>query len=772
MNNIKHIFRTLFRYKLSTFVNIVSLFIAFWGIIILSLFISNEISYDNYHKDKDRIYMLGIGSDIFYFPTPIKKIIEKDNPLYEEISLFQEAYYNNIYTNRTTINKGIECRGAKIDLSFFKIFDFHFTEKNLVDIAKSVIISKSVANKLFGNTRALGKNINIGYSTNFTIIGVFDDYKNNTSFKYDYYIPYKWNFNDYKEWSYNLIIKLKQNNTAEGFNKFTSSNKEIIEYIKNLNERYGKEYNVKVLPLNKLHYTTASGQLPGNNKINIHIIYILEILVILLALMGAINFINCYTSQAPLRAKSIALKQIFGMKKWRSKYIILVEAIILSIIALIISLLIHLSFYTQIQNIFEINGLNINNNPLFYLIFLAGAIIFGIVAGIYPSFYITSPEPAQSVKGKMSFANKGKHIRSILVIIQLFFASLLIILTISIKKQLHFWNNFDTGLKTENIVYLHVPYEIQKHYEAFAKELLKNPNITDYTYTQFIPGNVGMRWGRAINNHQVSLVSWPVDERFMNFFNIKIVKGRNFRSLKSDERKYIINKKAVDKLGWDNPTNIKIFGFQKENPVIGVCEDFNFANLRIPIQPLILWLYNGRRQELLLKTNNCNYKKLFAFIRNTANEFDRDNNLIIDFLDNNLARQYKQEEKIGTFIQYVGIWTIILAITGLMGLIIFISRDRMKEISIRKVNGASIKEILKLLNNIYLKWLAIAFVLACPTGYLIVKEWLSFYTYKTEISWWIFALAGLILLFITVCTTSYINYKTASTNPINNLKDE
>ncbi|MDP0488208.1 MAG: ABC transporter permease [Fusobacterium sp. JB020] len=771
MNNIKHIFRTLFRYKLSTFVNIVSLFIAFWGIIILSLFISNETSYDNYHKNKDRIYILGIGSNSFIFPTIFKKIIEADNPLYEEVSLFEEAYYNNLYTDKTSEIEGIEGRGAKIDLSFFKILDFHFIEKNLIDIPKSVIISKKIANKLFGKNKAVGKNINIGNARNFTIIGVFDDYKNNTSYKYDYYLPNKWNFKDFSNWNYNIIIKIKPNTTAQDFKKLFTSNKHIVELVEKLSKGYDKKRNLGLLPLSKLHYATASDQLPGSNKININIIYILKILIALLAIMGAINFINCYTSQATLRAKSVALKQIFGMRKWKSKYIIILEAILLSIIALVISLLIHISFYTQIQNIFEINGLNINNNPLFYLIFLAGAIIFGIVAGIYPSFYITSPEPAQSVKGKMSFANKGKYIRSGLVIIQLFFASLLIILTISIKKQLHFWNNFDTGLKAENIVYLHVPYEIQKHSEAFAKELLKNPNITDYTYSLSIPGDVKMRWTRIINNKQVCLYSWPVDERFMNFFNIKIIKGRNFRSLKSDERKYIINKKAVDKLSWDNPTNIKIFGFQKEYPVIGVCENFNFANLRIPIQPLVLWLNTDIKQKLLLKTNNCNYKKLFEFIRNTAIKFDN-HYIIIDFLDKSLARQYKQEEKIGTFIQYVGIWTIILAITGLMGLIIFISRDRMKEISIRKVNGASIKEILKLLNNIYLKWLAIAFVLACPTGYLIVKEWLSFYTYKTEISWWIFALAGLILLFITVCTTSYINYKTASTNPINNLKDE
>jgi len=332
MNNIKHIFRTLFRYKLSTFVNIVSLFIAFWGIIILSLFISNETSYDNYHKDKDRIYVGGIGTDIYVFPSNFRNFLKDKNPTLENISLFKDDLYNIIYTNESTIKNGIEAKGARIDLDFFNIIDLDFIEKDLTDIPKSIVICKSIAKKLFGNEKALGKTINIGNRKNYKIIGVFNDYKKNTSFKYGYYIPYKWYFNDPSYWGYNIIVKLKKNSSIKDFSNATIKNKDISKIIKQLNERYGKKLGVSLLPINKIHYCTKVGnQLPGKNKININIIHVLGILSILLYMMGIINFINCYTSQASLRAKSIALKQIFGMRKWKSKFIIILEAILLSI---------------------------------------------------------------------------------------------------------------------------------------------------------------------------------------------------------------------------------------------------------------------------------------------------------------------------------------------------------------------------------------------------------------------------------------------------------
>ncbi|MCH4896910.1 ABC transporter permease [Marinilabiliaceae bacterium JC040] len=773
MNNIKHIFRTIFRYKISSSLNIISLFIAFWGIIILALFISHEFSYDNFHKNKDDIYIFKLNNDQTNVCVGIKEIIQKNVPEIEKISNIEERKNLKVHKSGLSIKNSVICTGIIAQNDLLDILEYEFIEGNKTDVLKepnTVIISNELRKKLFGNEKALGKTIKIGYGKAKKINGVYKKFTQNSSFNCDILIPFLLK-NDWTEWSYSIIMKFKKNSDIDNAKSILLKHKRMVSILKDLEERGGFKNTISFMPLSKVHFCN-SFKLPGENKININIIYVLITLLSLLAIMSAINFINFSTSQAPLRAKALAIQQIFGLKKWKTKLIIISESICLSLIALVISLILHISFYTQIQNIFEIKGLNINDRPIYYIVFIIFAIIFGIIAGLYPAKYITSPHPSQAVKGKTYFTNKGKFIRSTLIILQFTIVLSLLIISISIKKQINFWNNFDTGLKTENIVYATLTKNLRKHDKAFARELLKNNNIIDYTYTAFTPGQIYMNWGMKIKGKKVSFTVWPVDERFLNFFDIKIIKGRNFISEEADSKKFLANKKAVDTYNWNNISEIYIDDFNKKQGIVGVCNNFNFDNLKNPIKPMLFWFNSEIKNYILLKTNKCNYKELFSFIQKTAEKFDNENSINYNFLDTKLQKLYKEEEKTGTFIQFVALWTILLAITGLLGLIIFISRDRMKEISIRKVNGASTKEIIRLLNNVYLKWLGIAFVIAVPISYLCVKEWLSSYTYKTEISWWIFALAGAIVLIITICSTSYINYKAASVNPIKNLKDE
>ena len=363
----------------------------------------------------------------------------------------------------------------------------------------------------------------------------------------------------------------------------------------------------------------------------------------------------------------------------------------------------------------------------------------------------------------MFFSGKGKRFRNILVTTQLVFTIALIASALTIEKQLSFWNNFDIGINKENVLYLNTTLELQKSYQAFADELLSNPEITDYTFTQFLLGNVGMGWGREINGQQIQVKSWPVDDRFLDFFDIKITDGRKFHKGESDINNFILNEKAVQQFGWEKP-------LEKKFP--GIAQNFNFSSLKQDITPMLFWRTETRKNVLMLKAKTTNYSQLRQFIVSTANKFDPESTFEVSFLDDTLEQLYSKETRMARFVEFVSLWTILLALTGLLGLIIFISRDRIKEIGIRKVNGASIIEVMQLLNKNVLIWLSIAFIIATPISYYGMSKWLENFTYKTQLNWWIFALAGFSTSVIALLTVTWQSFKAARKNPVDALHYE
>jgi putative ABC transport system permease protein len=360
-----------------------------------------------------------------------------------------------------------------------------------------------------------------------------------------------------------------------------------------------------------------------------------------------------------------------------------------------------------------------------------------------------------------------------LITIQFVFTIALLASAFIIEKQLNFWQNFDLGINKEHVVYLNTTNVLRDHHQALADELLKNKDIVDYTYAQFIPGKLGMGWGREVEGQLIQLKCWPVDDRFLDFFGIKIAEGGNFaKGSQADINTFILNKKAVEEFGWKNPLERQIPGFDFTGQVIGVAENINFSSLKEDIVPMQFWKTDTRKNNLILRLKPGNYTQTMAFIQNTANKFDPKNQFEVKFLDDTLNDLYVKETHIAHFIEFVALWCILLAVTGLLGLIIFICRDRIKEIGIRKVNGATISEIVTMLNRDIVRWVLVAFVIATPIAYYTMRKWLENFAYKTELSWWIFALAGLLALGIALLTVSWQSWKAATRNPVEALRYE
>lgn len=788
MRTLKHLFKTIVKYRLSSALTVLSLVVSFLGIIILSLYVSYQHSFDNFHKNSENIYRFSfsLGNNINAGNLPAEQlrllIKEKIPELEQSISLTSWGF-NRYYKPEETMKDAIYGRSFAVGEDFFKMFDFPLLQGNKNEVLSkpyTLVISQSFANKMYGTSKnVVGKSLMVGRKEAYTISGIMEDIPDNSSFRSDVLVSFE-SFmqpdNDWRaaqtwqEWSFSLFMTLKNNANKDKVIAELSKIDKINEILENLAERSAVEKaQVKLIPLDKLRFTQGGYTFASVNE---KVLDILLMLIIVLIIMGAVNFINFSTSQAPLRAKSLSVQQILGESKTKARLQIVGESVILSLIALFIALTIHQHSYLYLQDMFRIDGLALENRSMFYLWFTLCAVLFGVIAGLYPSKYITSSPIAQAVKGKMFFSGKGKRFRNVLITTQFVFTIALIASAVTIEKQLNFWNNFDIGIDKENVLYMRTSNKIRNSYKAFADELMKNTQISNYTYSQSLPGSVGMGWGREVYGKQIQITAWPIDDRFIDFFGIKMADGRKFMQGDGDINNFILNEKAISDFAWDKPLEKKFPGFDFEGDIVGISKNFNFSSLKQDLQPMLFWRTDTRKYVLMLKVKTGNYTQLMQDIEATAKKFDPAGTFKVHFLDEALERLYSKEKRMARFIEFVALWTVLLALTGLLGLIIFISRDRIKEIGIRKVNGATIFEIVKMLNSGIILWLSIAFLIATPLAYYAMTVWLSNFAYQTELSWWIFAFSGFSTLAIALLTVSFQTWRTASRNPVESLRYE
>lgn len=774
----KQIFKSLIKYPISTSLNIMSLVIAFSGIISIMLYVSYEKSFDKHHENYDQIYKVIVGKDGTSITAAFSPVLKQNVANISAITPTWYAYHSVSKTLSKDKDDFFRASILYAKNDVFDIFTYHFIYGNKINAlskTKTIVLTKSLSTKIFGDVNPVGETVTID-KENFTCTAVIDDIPKTSSIKTECFISYETllqkensSANQWNEWSFRIFIKI---NKAENYADVLKS----INNIEEINERFkeqiadNKGENLLYLqPLSEFHYSEDYWFVSTNKKT----LNVLQLLVYILAIMGMVNFINLLSSQAMQRARTYSIKRILGATRLSVIFQIIMESVILSLFALGIALLLHSLLYPFLENLLQIGHLDFVGREQWYFYFVGMTIIYAVLVSIYPAFYITSVDVAQSVKGSAHFSGKGKTIRNMLLVLQFAFTIMLIIGSIAIEKQISYWHNFDIGIQKENVIFLRTTQDIRKHHKAFAQELIEHPNISEYAYSRFAPGGVGMNWGRTVEGQNINVFSWPVDANFLNFFDIEIIDGRPFsKNTEADKNTYILNETAVKEFGWDKPTEKKIFGFRKENDVIGVAKDIHFASLKDDIRPMLFWLSDDGTTTLILKVSEGNYTDVISHIEETWDEFEKNVNFNYQFLDESMNDLYKKEEGIAYFIEFVALWCILLSITGLLGLAIFIARQRTKEIGIRRTNGASINGIVFMLNKDFLRWIVIASILAMPIAYFAINEWMKNFAYRTEISWWIFVSAALLTLIISVLAVSIQAYRVARTNPVESLRDE
>jgi putative ABC transport system permease protein len=770
-----------------------SLFIWFW--------VLDELSFEKFHPDHERIYRVLTlskqGNNIVKSAASYEAMastMKMDYPQIENATYINYSSEDSPLKTENSTNK-IESRRAWIDDQFFNVFrGFEFlegTKETALDYPDKIVLSEKTAQKLFGSKPALGKAlISDKYSWDEVyIVGGVVRIPRQSHIDFGFLLSesggrlnVKYSNNWHKSAHVNTYVKLHEN--AEIDDNFKNQASGHIGRYTNFTDK------LLFQPIEDIHlYTDYETYQYDKNISNIKYVWIFSGLALLIILMASFNFASLSAARASKRATEIGIRKISGSNKNSLVKQFITESLAQTGFATIIALIIVWLFLPWFGNLTSKEFSFLFTPQLVASLFII-TLSVGIFAGIYPAFYLTSFNPILIFKGGNPTGSKAGFTRG-LVLVQFTIATILIVSSITVYKQLQFIRNRDLGIDKKNIVV--IPTGLWYSIKTFKQELLENPNIISVSASTQAPVDYGWQrgfWWEGIDKQDTLQANmlW-VDEDFAKTYNLKMVKGDFLRFNYSDywseaekagknekeENEYalsipvVVNQTFVKMMGVDNPIGMRL---NKSNVIIGVVKDFNYRSLHNKIGPLVLQNNPETIQTLNIKISPVNRAATLNFIRDVYKKHRNDRGFSYSYFEDELEKVYRAEDRLGNLILIFGLIAISIAVMGILGLSVFATERRVKEIGIRKVNGAKFSEIMILLNLGFIKWVAVAFLIAAPIAFFMMHKWLENFAYKTTLSWWIFALAGLLALGIALLTVSFQSYKAATKNPIESLRYE
>ncbi|MCD6091406.1 MAG: ABC transporter permease, partial [Bacteroidales bacterium] len=786
--------------KFHSFLNIGGLALGLVAFLYIVTYTFHELSYDSFHSKADRISRcvahIKLGETALNIPrseTPLAAAAKNDFPEVEEaIRLYPLTEIITHYKDK----KFVESEICYADAELFDVFDFKLLEgnpKTALRESNTIILGKKVARRYFGDENPMGKTILL--STNkvpYVVTGILDEIPENSSLQSNIYASFctlveskrldNWGaFNN----TYTYIVTKKGVNIEEFEAKFDASIRKyedaMIQKEMGISlsefESQGNYFIHKLQPLTDIHLNSTYSEnisTYGNKRFLI----IFGITGLLILIIAGFNFVNLTTSRASLRAKEIGVKKILGSPRKSIILQILTEIFIHTLIATIISILILLLILPFLNNFSEIViKPEFFLNPLTLLTIIFTPIIITILAGIYPAFLITAYKPVDVLKKKFNDGNSKSLTRSGLVTLQFVVFIGLVFCTLIIRRQINYMQKQNPGFEKENVLVIENMGYLDNNRNSFKMEMLKNPSVLSASYSSLVPSvddNSGNIFSEKGSDKTHSLNRMNVDSDFQKTLKVQLKEGIFFTDNEASEKNNaIINEEAARLLGWRdcNEKYIYDYNYQQEFKVIGIMKDFHMRSLRDKSKPLIIKCRSTSRY-LSLKIQTSDLPALINSIKMQWENFNKETSFEYFFLDQSFNAQYKSEERLAKVIGVFTIFAIMISCIGLLGLVSYVAIQRQKEIGIRKVNGATISEILIMLNKDFIKWVGIAFIIAVPVSYYAMNKWLEDFAYKTTLSWWLFALAGAFALIITLLTVSLQSWQAASKNPVESLRNE
>ncbi len=782
-NYLKIAWRNLIRHKEYTTINTMGLGVGLAACIIIGLWVSYELSYDTYHQNSDRIYRVLSGSSAATQP-PLASALKNDHPdLVKEVVRFWpiQAPSDIVYKDKVFTEKHI----SYVDPSIFRVFSHPMVlgnPKTALSAPNSIVLSNSTAAKYFGSTNPMGKTMNM-WGRDLEVTGVFKDVPHNSHYRFDMLVPmerlriYMVSMMDNWNWNGVYTYVLPKENTPP---------EKIETILPSLYAKYAAEdfLEARLQPLTDIYFNPQDKDI-GIASGNIGYVYILITIAAFVLAVACVNFMNLSTAYASLRNKEVGMRKALGAHRWQLIGQFLGEATLLSTFAMAIALiLIELTL-----PVFS----NFTGKPLvmpyeYAPIATAAALVsftllVGIMAGSYPALFLSRLRAVDSFKGKTSAGASGISLRKGLVVFQFVVSTFLIIAVITVFTQLRFMQHKNLGFNDEQVVVLEA-----KNYSLLSEQLKKLPGVSSVSAAYNVPGQRFPYY--PIHTEDTPADSLPsmrtlrVNAGFIETMGMNMAKGRSFNEEKPTDQAgaFVINRAAAAHLGWDHPLGKKIdwydfgedgttFEVAKEGRVIGVVEDFNYAPLHNPIEPLIMHL-SREVNATVVRLKPGQIENTLSQIRDTWNKVSPDSPFWYYFLDQELDRQYGAEETLGKVFGGLTVLALFIACLGLFGLATFSTQQRTKEIGIRKVLGATLANIVGLLSKDFLKLVALGFIIAVPIAWFAMNMWLADFAYKIEIGPGIFLLAGGLALLIALATVSWQSIRAALANPVESLRSE
>jgi putative ABC transport system permease protein len=798
-NYLTTAFRIMLRQKSYSMINIIGLSLGITASLLIILYVVDELSYDKFHRDADRAYRLSFagrleGNDFngATSPAPVAPAIQAEIPEIEEAVRFglwrtmPISFEDKAFTEKYFL---------VADSNFFKFFSFpviHGDPATALKGVDKVAITQSAAKRYFGNENPIGKTLLRGSEKKATeVTAVIADAPANSHIQFDMILSgQSWNYMRDGNWTSNNLYTYFRIHPQADINKVKKQLDVMCE--KNMGaelEKFlgmtfkefrakGNDIGLKTQPMLDIHLRSELSEemVPGGN---IQYVYIFIVIAAFIILIACINFMNLSTARSANRAKEVGVRKTIGAFRSRLIAQFIAESMIYSFISTILALA---AMAMLIIPFNELAGksltLDLFLNPFFIVAIIAFTFLVGLIAGSYPAFYLTSFKPVDVLKGKVRAGFKNSTLRNTLVVAQFTISIALIIGSLVVYKQLTYMQEKDLGFRKENVIQLLHTWSLEKNAKAFKNELAQHPEFPAASYTNQTPPNItwtnAFRKGGSEQDYLLSV--YHADHDQVNVMGFEMVQGRFFsRDFKSDSAAIVLNETAYKLMGFTQMEGSTVINYSNDKPypmnIIGVVKDFNFETLRNDVKPMAFILSGEPNGSIAIRLAKGNTVEQLHLLESIWKKYSSDP-FEYSFIDENYDALFRGEQRMSRIILIFTILTIVIASLGLFGLATYVAEQRAKEISIRKVMGASATQMLVLLSKDFTILISIAFVIAAPVGWYFMNSWLEGFAYHVGIDASIIIIAGVTAMAIALITISFQSVRAARENPVKALKME
>ncbi len=789
-NYLKIAFRNLIKHKTYSFIHLIGLTIGIACLILIIKYVQYEMSYDTFNDKAGRICRI-VGHNWAQTPVPLSADVMNFFPEIENAVRIRKVGKILIGNEQ---KKFYEENVIFADPSIFSIFTFPLQEgdyRTALNDPYSVVITQEAARKYFGNQNPIGKKLSYDDRLEYQVTGILKNIPHNSHLKFDFIFSlgsakaafYKDFFeNKMNTVVFNYFLLRKNSNVSSLEARIDEFTKYILgENYYNANKadksQWRIEYHFQLLESIHLH-SDLGGELEPNGDITN--VYIFSAIAVLILLIACINYINLSSARYMNRLKEVGIRKVIGANRLHIIYQFIGESILFSFMAIVAVVLLIEILRTWLGSVLGENEIFSGGSFELSYILIGIALFTGLVSGLYPALFISRFAPTSILSKTILRTNKRFNYGNILISFQFIVSTVLIIAALIVNNQLSYILNKKLGFDKEQIIVLPLQdNSVRTQSEPLKNEILQQPEIVNASLSSIVPG--GVRWVRSFNwegqkNDEENTMNYIVaDYDFLKTYKMQIIEGRNFsKSFSTDaEQGFLINQAAQKRLGWESPIGKKIGSFKKQGSVIGLIKDFHFKSLHEKIDPMVIYI--GKQDEfeyMSVKIKTKNIAGVLHSLENTWKSFSPDKPFEYFFLDSYWGKLYQKEQNMKNLFDCFSGLAIFIACLGLFGLTAISAQNKIKEIGIRKVLGASVPGIVLMLSIKFIRWVILANVIAWPVAYYFMNKWLQDFAYRTEISWWVFVLSGGVALAIALATVSFQAIKAATANPVEVLRYE